>query len=453
MIRKINPKIISSDICQTSLDWLEVHAKEWMKENVSDHGRIWFPDENTLGLTDNFPKEGELVEVILTGSFFVRLLEAKLWPFKNMRLWTFSPRIKSFLIDAFQMKPEEIGVIGRYPSLKQPLPPDFTQTVNLVYAGRLSLTKNITTLLRLTSLLQTHFKRDVTLDIFGKTDNFPDESIGRYSDFSMDQEIEELIQMLPWNKQPVFHGKVPQYEWLNLNRPQPVFISLSSSMYEDFGTAAEIASQQGWPSLLSNWGGHASANHTLLVPMHLVARTHEPVFLQNYKTLALAAKLSENALPFRATQNEPGFIATTILNQSSFYNSLDNFLKKWGPEILLSLREKMSTFADSPKGIEFFKNYHASFAPESYQVAWIINDLAPMTDTKLPLQEEAFEVIYLRELFNPYFLKRILKFKKIVLFDLNDDQPKVHQYLKETLGLDTPLFIWSNSQNEFRELP
>lgn len=155
-----------------------------------------------------------------------------------MRLWTFSPRIKAFLIDVYQMKSEEIGIIGRFPSSKKPSAPDFNQTVNLVYAGRLSLTKNITSLIRLTSLLQTHFKRDVTLDLFGKTDNFPDESIGRFTDFSMNEEIEELIKRLPWKNKPVIHAPVPQHEWLNINRPHPLFISLSSSMYEDFGTAA-----------------------------------------------------------------------------------------------------------------------------------------------------------------------------------------------------------------------
>lgn len=452
MIKKINPKIVSRDICQTSLDWLEEHAKRWMKENVPEHGRIWFPDENTSGLSENFPKEGEQVEVVLTGSFFIRMLEAKLWPFKNIRLWTFSPRIRSFLMDAYKFKPEEIGVIGRFHSLKEVSAPDFRQTVNLVYAGRLSLTKNITTLLRLTSLLQTHFKREVTLDIFGDTDNFPDESIGRYSDFSMDAEINELIQKLPWIYKPVFHGRVPQYQWLNINRPSPVFISLSSSMYEDFGTAAEIAAHEGWPSILSNWGGHGSASHTLLVPMHLVARTHESELLQNYKTFALATRLAMNSLPFIGNHFEPGLIATQTLEKSSLHHSIDEFIKKWGPEVLLSFREKMSTFADSPKGIELFKKYHEFFAPEDYQVAWIINDLSATDDYQLPLQKDDFEVIYLRDLFNPYYLRKIPKFKKIVLFDLNDDQSKVLTFLKETLGLDTPLYSWSKSLGEIQEL-
>lgn len=454
MIRKINPKIIYPDICQTSLDWLADHATKWLKENVPQHGRIWFPDENTQGLTEKFPKDDELVEVVLTGSFFIRILEAKLWPFKNMRLWTFSPRIKAFLIDVYQMKSEEIGIIGRFPSSKKPSAPDFNQTVNLVYAGRLSLTKNITSLIRLTSLLQTHFKRDVTLDLFGKTDNFPDESIGRFTDFSMNEEIEELIKRLPWKNKPVIHAPVPQHEWLNINRPHPLFISLSSSMYEDFGTAAEIASHHGWPSLLSNWGGHGSANHNLLVPMHLVARTYEPVFLQNYKTLTLATQLIDNSLPFLSSSHaEPGYVPDRIWDKQSLGTTIDDFIKCWGPGVLLSLREKMSTFADTPSGIELFKKYHAFLGPEKTQIAWIINDLAPLPDFKLPLEDKAFEVIYLRELFNPYFLKRIADFEKIVLFDLGEDLSRVVRFLREVHGLSTPLFIWSKSQDEIRELP
>lgn len=214
-----------------------------------------------------------------------------------MRLWTFSPRIKAFLIDVYQMKSEEIGIIGRFPSSKKPSAPDFNQTVNLVYAGRLSLTKNITSLIRLTSLLQTHFKRDVTLDLFGKTDNFPDESIGRFTDFSMNEEIEELIKRLLGKINPSF-----MHLFLNMN-------GLTSTALIPYSLASQAPCMRilelrrdrlpSWlASLLSNWGGHGSANHNLLVPMHLVARTYEPVFLQNYKTLTLATQLIDNSLPF-----------------------------------------------------------------------------------------------------------------------------------------------------------
>jgi hypothetical protein len=443
MIRKINPKILSGDICQLSLTWLENYAKNWFNKHVPDHGQIWFSDENTKVISVNFPNKDELVEIILTGNFFLRMLESKFWTFEQFRLWTFSSRLKDFLVQTYKIPSEKIGIIGRTSPSEIFHNPNFSESANFVYAGRLSLAKNITSIIRLTSLLQTKYDRPFTLDIFGEPDDFTDPSIGRYQTSPIVDVINGLIEELPWKERPVFHGSVAQSEWLKVNRAKPVFVSFSCSMYEDFGTAAEIAIQHGWPCLLSDWGGHAEAGNSIKVPLHLVARTHEPLFLQKFKSEALASVLIKNSLSL-SQKAEYNFVPE-IMSRNELNSNMDIFFEKWGPEVLLCLRASTDFFADTRKGINFFRQYSAAFGPHEAEEALIINDLRPNTDHQIKWEGKSFEVIYLREFFNSFFLKRLENYKTITLVELGPDIPVIQNYIKDILGLNIPINILSDS--------
>src|SRR5690606_10749987 len=181
------------------------------------------------------------VEIILTGSFLLRIFEMKYWNFNKVRLWTFSSKVRDFFIHYVGIEEKYIGLIGRSISKNNIASANFQDPViNLVYAGRLSPAKNITTLLKLTHQLQDH-GLNVTLDIYGDYNLLPNEAFGRYTPIPIRQLIDELIYSRKWTTVPKFHGTVPQGQWIQHEYKNPVFISLSTSMYEDFGTACHIA--------------------------------------------------------------------------------------------------------------------------------------------------------------------------------------------------------------------
>ncbi len=448
MIYKTLPKKIRPDVCQLSLDWLENHAYEWFKENIPNHGKIWFSDENSKHLIQDFPKKDEFVEIILTGSFLHRLLESKLWPFENFRIWTFSTRVKSYLVDAFKFQPEDIGVIGRFNTKQEIQKPIFKKSVNLVYAGRLSLAKNITSLIRLTSELQSKHNCEVTLDIYGLPDDLEDPSLGRFETYNLDQEFNELINRLNWKEKPSFHESVPQGEWLKIARENPVFISLSTSMHEDFGTAAEIATQAGWPCLLSDWGGHADANRSFKIPYHLVPRTHEPEFIQTMKTKSLAELLvSDN---WDLCEDHAISYMSRPLERKEFDSCIDQFIQYWGQSLLLILRNETARFADTPKGRNLFKNYHYHFGKIEGTKALIVNDLKTNPPFNLAAPIEKFEVIFVRDLFCPYYIKRWASFDEIQLINLAEELQSIVYFLKNQIGFASVIKLYLEDTDSFK---
>ena len=419
-----------------------------VKENVPDHGRIWFSDENSKHLIQDIPKKDEFVEIILTGSFLHRLIESRLWHFENFRLWTFSARVKDYLVDAFKFHPDDIGVIGRFETKTEIQKPDFKNPVNLIYAGRISLAKNVTSLIRLTSELQINHNCEVTLDVFGLPDDLEDPSLGRFERFDLHQEIQEIIENLKWSEKPRFHKSVPQGKWLEVARPNPVFISLSSSMHEDFGTAAEIATQAGWPCLLSDWGGHADANRSFKIPYHLVPRTHEPEFIQTMKTKSLAELLVGDNWELCGTQNSSSM--SRPLKRDYLASYVDQFIQFWGQSLLLILRNETARFADTPQGRNLFKNYHAHFGKIEGSKAIIVNDLKPNPHFKFPAPQEKFEVIFVRDLFCPYYLKRWTSFDEIQLINLAEELQSIVYFLKHQSGFAGVLKIFLEDTEYFK---
>lgn len=346
--RKINPDTTDADTCQKSLDWLGNEVTEWLRTNVPDHGEIWFADDNsTLG--SRFPSESAKVEIIFTGSFFLRFLESGLWPFRNQRIWVLSQRVKDIFVHLFGISQEEIGVIGR-PVKKENHPGH-----NFVYAGRLSFTKNIPGLLHFISELQ-KVSPEATLDVFGEFDTFPDESLGRFAPFNLKENVMDLMSKLHWTNRPVFHGEVAQNEWPLVNRKNPAFISFSTLMYEDYGTAVEIATRRNWPALISDWGGHAEASGQH-VPVSLLPEAFMPEEIQALKAKRLVTQFMDGKFNFRSC--DPAYIPVTC---KTLQIARNEFMAKSSPEILLCFREEMSFFADTEKGQKIFRSYRQRMA-------------------------------------------------------------------------------------------
>lgn len=346
--RKINPDTKDADTCQKSLDWLHGEVTRWIQDHVPGHGDIWFADDSST-LISNFPAAGAKVEVIFTGSFFLRFLESGMWPSWNQRIWVLSERVKDIFVHLFGMPAEEIGVIGRPVKDTGPL------TQNFVYAGRLSFTKNIPGLLHFLSELQ-KVSPDATLDVFGEFDAFPDESLGRYAPFSLKDHVADLMSKLHWTRRPAFHGEVPQTEWPQVKRQNPSFISFSTLMYEDYGTAVEIATRRNWPALISDWGGHAEASG-YHVPVSLIPEAFLPEEIQSLKAKRLVTHFLDGKFSFRS--HDPGFVPGIC---ESLQKARSEFMAKASPEVLLCFRDEMSFFADTPKGQKIFRSYRQLMA-------------------------------------------------------------------------------------------
>lgn len=415
---KVSPLAITHSACKSSLDWLLRYGAEWIKTNVSDYGEIWLPDDNHLALTSNFPKATKHTEIILTGSFLMRLIELPYWKLENIRLWTFSSTLKKTLVDFLDIPADYIGIIPHPDALKKELK---LANAQLVYVGRLNWAKNIEALLYLTSHLQHSYSPNITLNLVGALDELPDESHGRIEAPSLSQELQKIIDRLNWLTPPQLSGY--QVNWKNQLKDNSHFISLSTSMYEDFGVAAHEASLK-IPTLLSSWGGHWDHPAANLLASELIFQSFEPEWSKKQKTALLAEALIKG--DFVENESTHSFIPTMI-SHKELSQACVQFIDRSCPEILLMFRDDLDTFADTDKGKALFHRYRTIYGGRPrYQTLHIFGeDARPHPFDKKTLLIDERDLI-----FNVYqkFLFQDLK------LELNGTSQKVNDFIINTLN-------------------
>ena len=419
-MKKIRPYTVPKDFCQTSFDQIQNFVNEWFQKYVPDAGEIWIPDDEKYNLQENYPQNNNAhIEVVLTGKFFLRFLEMPCWPWDKIRVWVLSQRIKDVLVNLCGFPPLQIGVIPReqlVPNLAQQSKELSRDQINFVYAGRLSAGKNIEGLLQTISMLQKTTDKNVTLDIFGEYDDMLDDSWGRFANFSYKDKLQKTLQSLSWKNPPIFHGWVPTEQWLAINRPAPVFVSLSTFMSEDFGIAARFAQRVGWPCFLSDWGGHADQKgiNQFLIPHYLIPQTYDSEFVSVEKSKALAKWIHEHKhTANHDSQNLCEMPLMTIKNQIFLYHK--EFIKKWQPKIFYAIRNNLALFADSREGTNFFIRYRALMGSSmlAHELVIVSEDLDYNVLPKGLNLGENCEVLPARYIFSNYFITNINRYDHV----------------------------------------
>ena len=378
---KVSRNVGSIEPCLTSMSIL---VKKITSLHFSDQSQnTWFPDvPNSLSIHN----KDHPLNIIFFGSFFTRLLESGLWNHDHYKLFVLSTAIKEVMVKIFKFPPKKISVIPRYslfpclPIKKIILPKEF----DLIFAGRLSATKNLEGLLLLVSFLQTEFMLDVNLHLFGDFDDEYHENLGRRIHSGYRHQIESLINDLPFSKKPYLYGRVESDEWISQNFHYPVFISLSTYMCEDYGVSVAQAQQAGWPCILSHWGGHIDVTRgaRLFIQPELIPHSNEPFIVQKFKAKRMAKNLFSQIkhghwlIDSNMSENNFGTNPQKISNDE-VTSYIRHFSKSIKMECISVLRGGISIFADSKYGLSFFNDYEEKFSIQDVQfdIAVIIYDM------------------------------------------------------------------------------
>lgn len=352
MIKKIRPQTRPLFTCHHSLNWLAQYALRTLLENGVDVKYLWVTDNNDQCFDAKLP-EDTVIDVLLTGSFFLRMLELPFWPIKKMRLWTLCEDSKKLISEVFKIPKEKIGLI---PHPKTPDTKPNEHFKHFIYAGRLSWGKNIEALLSLVSFLQQTTHPHLTLTIYGEKSDLPEESFGRIAEGHFD--IQELINLYTWKSPPTLLGNDPQ--WFNHILEDSHYISLSTSMYEDFALSPTEAAQHGSSLILSRWGGHKHKRGAKLLNSSLIFKSFEPQWIKEIKTQLLAQDITTTSCS--RTGFDLTFFSTEISLQEDLSKQMMSFIHQQSPEILLCFREAMDVYADTFKGRNFFYLYQKYFS-------------------------------------------------------------------------------------------
>ncbi len=364
---KINPLELSQDICERSISSLSKNAKRVLNDQA-----LWVPDEARM-----YPA-GQ--RVLLLGGFLNRILESGNWPAREYELWTCSSAVKNVMTQIMGFADGEVGVLNRYdlfPLENQISKNESLNDKNLVFAGRLSPSKNLEALIYTVYFLQKEQNLNVGLHFFGKFDNHFSADRGRWDVENYAEKIHSLISSLDWKQRPVFHGYLEQDEWIQTQIQNPVYFNLSTFMSEDFDVSLAQTQQKNWPAVLSTWGGHLDVNHSqaILIPWRQIGRSDESADVITLKSKALAQHLATTKFSAinlqKLEQIKPIPVSKNRLDELRM-----NLIKKMGSDAFLVLKESLAHYADTGSGKKFFSLYQSIFGKmaERSQVV-ITNDL------------------------------------------------------------------------------
>lgn len=127
------------------------------------------------------------------------------------------------------------------------------EKINLVYAGRITPSKNALSLMKIFLFSMKH--HDHTLHIAG---NFHDRGYHFHGlKLNFESFKKKFYNYLDMGKgRIIYHGELEQLELMKLFDTTDYFISLSTYQDEDFGVSSIQALSRGNNLILSDWGGH-----------------------------------------------------------------------------------------------------------------------------------------------------------------------------------------------------
>lgn len=270
----------------TNLDVLKDACDEWLQGITGS--TPWYP-----GRGPHNPRQSrnQVTDLVLLGDFAEQLSWCADWPEGTYRLWVLGTASRLVSANVIGIPDRLIGVVPRYelfPASAPPCPkPRHSEPWTLVHVGRLSQRKNFDLVLRVVSALQTEFDCSVRLMVFGSKNEPLPKPYRCY--------IEELVERLPWRERPRFTDLCAPTQWPRKEESRPVFISLSSDVTDDFGLAVAQAQAQGWPAVLSDWGGHrdVKGESVLKLPVHLLGLATETESVQSGRAFAIAREIDE----------------------------------------------------------------------------------------------------------------------------------------------------------------
>ncbi len=454
-----------------SLSTLQKRCGLFLEEK--NYNNIWFSDcEGKQSLSTS---QTEITDVVLFGSFLRRILESGNWPFENVRLWCLSPSVHQVLCSLFSFKENEIGVIPRaelFPQLKDVRPfPAQNEKWTLVFSGRLSPTKNVETFLAVAYFLQKKYFPSMRIVCQGDFSDDLDPFCDRKNGGSYQKYIEDFVASLDWISPPVFVSPEYQEPWTKdyeRHHLNPVFASFSLFSAEDFGVALAEARSEGWPVILSDWGGHRDivGKSVIKISAHSLPEAWETYSSLLLKGEFIAAQVfarwgSEDIKP------APVLSVPVQLNSSILHEKRQFFIQRLGTSFadLFTGEGKLENFFTTESGKKIWAIYRQQFS-ESYRhkkhLLVVTHDVAPDVSEVGALvpqimtlwhnyalnQNLEVDYIFVRDLMKRISMTREWKCEVLVFpFFVNRLLPLV-QFLTKTFSLPFPLAIYFNEEQD-----
>jgi glycosyltransferase involved in cell wall biosynthesis len=455
---KTNRKEIVLESSSTSINILKTRIDNYFK-NKLNLNNSWHIDHASGKCSKelNHIKDDEDIDLIMYGSFLRGFLQSGNWIYDNYKLWVLGNAAKSVMTNTLNIPSENIKVIPRYEIFEcnSENIPDASKAIDFVYAGRISATKNLEFICALVSFLQTTFKLNINLKIFGDYDDRFHENMGRRIHTNYKDKLHNFIESLKWVSKPVFMGNLKSDEWTEANLDQPILVNMSTFIFDDFGVSVAQAQEKGWPVLLSDWGGHVDVTKGIrkLFNPSWIGHSHEAPTIITAKAKVLANEINQ-ILQTKSWDEQEAIVSIDDKHESIKLNKIDEIrrenIKKIGPEVHLLNLNDLSAFADTEAGNLLFNNYEKNFKAKkiSKKIICISHDLDDLTNKvdqegyqdvcefleSLSYSEETeIELISSKNLFVKKNMASLLKADQVYLSTSLKENPKIEEFFNNVI--------------------
>lgn len=298
------------------------------------------------------------VNVLLFGSFVRSFFELNNWPIRSFKIWVLSSCVKDFLVKEFLIDSESISVIPRDKILEgaEPREIDWSQPLEFVYAGRLNDAKNIQSVIYTVHHLQHHLDKKVSLTLIGESDNQEKVYVEYKKRLNFKEEIDSLINKLDWKEKPKTLPFQEQDKWLEGDFNNPVYITLSTNLFEDYGVSVQQALGKGWPVIASAWGGHLDIKQNF----YRIPFSYLTSFKESQDRGEMVASLLLD-LDSRPGQFSSDFFLPKSIKGDDFRDLVRTKTLSLGNSAFSLMRSEWNELFFSKEGIQFINRYRASF--------------------------------------------------------------------------------------------
>lgn len=359
---KVRKTQIDKDLlCHGSLEFLSARISLFFEKNFPG-SPIWIADDSSSW--KQVDPEGT-TNIILYGNYLRDFIESETWPGKNYKIWVLSQKVKDCLTKLIKIPESSVSVIPRKYLV------DSNQNSQLsdqyVYGGRISRQKNILDLLLTHAFLQNIKSTEISLNLFGDFDDSYHEDHGRFNfKHPFKEVITKCLDSIHWKNKPLIQSGLNSMEWIKKIPSNSCFISMSKFHMEDFGVSIAQMQELGIHSLLTSWGGYTDIENSsaTFISDQFVQGHSASLGLRAAHAKKLAHIINEKEFK-KIDHSQVQLIQPEIVTATDLNALRASLLSTLGSEIVNIPRDKVSLFADSTQGQQFYKKCREIFSSDS----------------------------------------------------------------------------------------
>lgn len=264
------------------------------------------------GVKLEIPKDKK-VHIVLFGDGILALQTlSQINTNKYYYIWVLSSS-HALLLSRFHKIPiEHIGIIPRYElfslgKYKKSNVKNYDKSFSLISSASISKNKNFEFCVKVMSHAQKVSIQNIECFVCGPN-----------MEYDLNQ-VKNIVSKYVWKHEPKLLGDIGT-NWADHDYRNPILLSFSTSIYEDYGVSIAQAQAKGWPVVISDWGGHrdVQGKYVIKIPYKWIENNEVT------KVVRCLHQVTQSECFHKIKKTYPKMIHSSALKSMKNFNDLQN---------------------------------------------------------------------------------------------------------------------------------